>query len=194
MTALCKGIIIKTNMGEKISLFHGTIHEFDSIDVSKGKPFKDFGAGFYLSPLKKHSESLALRNRQIELMRINQQKKKARVRAFIYTYEFDFDHIQNLALKNFPQADAEWMKFVVSNRNSSKREHNFDIVMGPTANDNTRASIQAFFAGAYGDVKTDRAVNMLINLLEPQKLPVQFFFGSQRAANLLVFKNRAAIE
>ena len=181
-------------MGKKVTLYHGSIHEFDTINITKGKPFKDFGAGFYLSPSKKHSENLALRNRQIELIRNGEHKKKAGVNAWIYTYEFDFDRTHNLRIKNFLEADAGWMKFVVLNRNSSKPRHNYDIVMGPTANDNTRASIQAFFAGAYGDINTDSAVNMLINMLEPQKLPVQFFFGSQRAADLLVLLNKAAIK
>ena len=181
-------------MGKKVKLYHGSIYEFDTIDVSIGKPFKDFGAGFYLSPLKKHSENLALRNRQIELMRVAQHKKKPSVNAWIYVYEFDSDHLHSLKPKNFPQADTEWMKFVVLNRNNHKPQHDYDIVIGPTANDNTRASIQAFFAGAYGDINSDSAVKMLISMLEPHKLPVQYFFGSQRAADLLIFRDKAIVE
>ena len=181
-------------MGKKIKLYHGSIHKIDTIDVSKGKPFKDFGAGFYLSPSKKHSTNLVLRNRQIELMRVSRYKKKMEINAWIYVYEFDSDHLSNLKIKNFPKADAEWMKFVVSNRNNSKPQHNYDIVMGPTANDNTRASIQAFFAGVYGNINSDSAVNMLIGMMEPHKLPIQYFFGSQKAANLLVFIDRVIIK
>ena len=181
-------------MGGKKKLYHGSIHEFDVIDVSKGKPFKDFGAGFYLSPSKNHSINLALRNRQIELMRGDRRKKKPEANALIYVYEFDSDHLHNLKVKNFPKADAEWMKFVVLNRNNSKPQHDYDIVTGPTANDNTRASIQAFFAGAYGNIHSDGAVNILISMMEPHKLPVQYFFGSQKAADLLVFMDRVIIE
>lgn len=32
-------------MGNIITLYHGTIYEFDKIEVAKGKPFKDFGVG-----------------------------------------------------------------------------------------------------------------------------------------------------
>lgn len=28
-------------------LYHGTIYDFDEIDVSVGKGYKDFGKGFY---------------------------------------------------------------------------------------------------------------------------------------------------
>ena len=69
-------------MGKKVKLFHGSIYKFDVIDVSKGKPFKDFGAGFYLSPSKKHSTNLALRNKQIELMRISRHKKSTDLLVF----------------------------------------------------------------------------------------------------------------
>jgi hypothetical protein len=180
-------------MGEKIKLYHGTIHEFDAIDIAMGKPFKDFGAGFYVSPSRKHSASLALRNKQIEFLRVNHSKRKAEINAWIYLYEFDLDSLRDLRVKEFAAADREWMRFVVSNRNNKGRRHDYDVVIGPTANDNTRASIQAFFAGAYGDVNSDGAINILISILEPYKLPIQYFFGSQKAANLLVLKDRAII-
>lgn len=31
-------------------LYHGTNKAFDTIDLTKSKPNKDFGQGFYLSP------------------------------------------------------------------------------------------------------------------------------------------------
>ena len=32
-----------------MKLYHGTNIDFDKIDISKSKPNKDFGCGFYLS-------------------------------------------------------------------------------------------------------------------------------------------------
>jgi hypothetical protein len=181
-------------MGKKITLYHGSIHEFDAIDITKGKPFKDFGAGFYASPSKKHSAGLALRNKQVELMRISQRKKRLRVNAWVYVYELDLSRLGGLNVKEFTKADSEWMRFVVSNRNNKERLHNYDVVTGPTANDDTRASIQAFFAGAYGDINSGGAIDILINMIKPYQLPTQYFFGSQKAADLLLFKERFAAE
>jgi len=180
-------------MGEKITLYHGSIHEFDAIDVSKGKPYKDFGAGFYLSPSKEHSKSLARRNRQIEFMRIKQRKEKTTISAWVYAYELDLSHLNNMKTKEFPKPDGEWMRFVVTNRNSLARQHDYDVVIGPTANDDTRTSIQAFFTGVFGDINSDGAINFLINLIEPCQLPVQYFFGTQRAADLLSFRERVGV-
>jgi hypothetical protein len=177
-------------LDEKIVLYHGSIHEFDIIDVSRGKPYKDFGAGFYLSPSKEHAENLARRNRHIEFMRIKQRKKKTMIGAWVYMYEFDLSHLNKLKTKEFHKPDGEWMRFVVANRNSVACLHDYDMVIGPTANDDTRASIQAFFTGVFGDVNSDSAIDFLISLIEPYQLPIQYFFGTQRAADLLVFKER----
>lgn len=177
-------------MGKKIKLYHGTTYNIDTIDVTKGKPFKDFGAGFYLSPSEKHSLTLALRNKTIEAMRIKLRGIQTDVCAYIYTYEFDTDNQRELNVMEFPKANREWMRFVVSNRNAAARIHDYDMVIGPTANDDTRVAIQAFFAGAYGDTNSDEAIDILIKRIMPYQLPVQYFFGTQRAADLLVFKGR----
>jgi hypothetical protein len=181
-------------MGTKIKLYHGTIYKFGAIDIKKGKSFKDFGAGFYVSPSKKHSANLALRNRQIELLRANHRNSKVAINAWIYIYEFDLGCLSGLKVKEFAKADREWTKFVISNRNNKGRRHGYDVVIGPTANDNTRASIQAFFAGVYGNINSDKAIDTLINMLEPQKLPVQYFLGSQKAADLLILKDMVTAE
>jgi hypothetical protein len=57
-------------------------------------------------------------------------------------YEFDLDNLSKLNLKEFTSADREWMRFVVLNRESKAQQHEYDVVIGPTANDNTRAAIQ----------------------------------------------------
>ena len=96
-----------------LPLYHGTAHDFTEIDVRKGKPFKDFGLGFYL-----------------------------------------------------------------------------DIVIGPTANDDTRASIRAVMNAANGAILSGTALDLLIRMLEPDNLPEQYYFGTNKSAGLLKFKGR----
>jgi hypothetical protein len=173
-----------------ITLYHGSIHLFDKIDVSCGRPFKDFGIGFYASPSAEHSENLALRNKAIEEARIKKRGAGTAASAWLYEYEFDLRNRENLNVKEFENADKEWMRFVVQNRANGARIHNYDMVIGPTANDNTRVAIRAFFAGAYGDIQSDTAMDTLISLIEPAMLPVQFYFGSEKAAAMLTLKER----
>jgi hypothetical protein len=177
-----------------ITLYHGSINLFNAIDVARGKPFKDFGIGFYTSPSEEHARNLSLRNKAIEEARVKKVGEGVDVKAWLYVYEFDLLNLKKLEIKEFKSAGKEWMRFVVQNRASEKQIHNYDVVIGPTANDNTRVAIRAFFAGAYGDVKSDKTIDMLISLIEPNNLPAQFYFGSDKAAAMLKFKGRQEIK
>jgi hypothetical protein len=64
---------------------------------------------------------------------------KTELTVFVYTYEFDLREMEKLNVKRFASADREWLKFIIQNRMSRTRRHNYDIVIGPTANDDTRA-------------------------------------------------------
>ena len=182
-------------MANIITLYHGTIYEFDKIDVTKGKGNKDFGRGFYTSLDIRHAERLAIRNKFIEEERFALRGIEKSVTSLLYTYEFDLDNLTKLNTKEFPSADREWMRFVVLNReNKSKvQEHEYDIVIGPTANDNTRAAIQTVMPLTKGQVITDKAIDALIALIEPDNLPGQFFFGTQNAVGLLRLTERRII-
>jgi len=178
-----------------ITLYHGTIYEFDIIDVSKGKGNKDFGRGFYTSRDISHAERLAVRNKHIEEERYSLRGIKKIVTPLLYTYEFDLDNFATLNVKEYITADREWMRFIVLNRESKSKvqEHDYDVVIGPTANDNTRAAIQTVVPLTKGQVMSDRAIDALIALIEPENLPGQFFVGTQRAADLLRLTGRRII-
>ena len=178
-------------MPDVITLYHGTIYSIKNVDVSRGKPYKDFGAGFYTSRNKEHSIKMALRNKEIE--KIRRREKDMHIDAFVYSFELDLQNLNFLKIKEFKTADREWMRFVVESRSAKERQHNFDMVIGPTANDNTLTAIGLFFAGAYGDVTSDNAIDRLIEQIEPDKLPYQYFFGSRKAAELLIFATRETL-
>ena len=182
-------------MADTVTLYHGTIYEFDKIDVAKGKWNKDFGRGFYTSRDVNHAERLATRNKIIEEERFALRGVKKNVKPWLYTYEFDLDNLTSFNIKEFAAADRDWMRFVVLNRESKSKtqEHEYDIVIGPTANDNTRAAIQTVLPLTRGQVMNDRVIDALIALIEPDNLPWQFFFGSQRAADLLHLTGRGTL-
>jgi hypothetical protein len=115
--------------------------------------------------------------------------------AFLYSFDFDLHNLKSsgLTIKEFKIADRDWMRFVVLNRSNRERQHSCDMVLGPTANDNTLTTIGLFFAGAYGDIQSDIAIDRLIEQIEPDRLPYQYFFGSPKAAELLIFKAREII-
>jgi hypothetical protein len=99
-----------------ITLYHGSIYDFNKIDVARGKPNKDFGRGFYTSRTEQQAVNLAKRNRQIEQNRLALISDKTQVPAWLYVYEFDLLKADALNVKEFKQADFEWVDFIVENR------------------------------------------------------------------------------
>ena len=178
--------MFESNSGENpVVLYHGSIFLFDRIDTSMGKPFKDFGRGFYTTQNMSHAVNLALRNRRIEEMRLRQHNRDTAVTAYLYKYEVNPAEAIGLSVKEFATADKDWILFVLDNRRSNNRTHTYDIVIGPTANDDTRLSFRVYFSGGYGKPTSEKAINTLIENIEPDNLPRQIYFGSDKGASLL---------
>jgi len=179
------------NPEKTITLYHGSIRFFDKPNANKGKPFKDFGRGFYTSQEKQNAINLAFRNKSIEESRSKRLGKTESVSAFLYTFELNLACLKNYSIKEFPNADKEWLLFVLANRSSSYKSHTYDVVIGPTTNDDTRASLRAYNAGAYGEQDSDEAMDMLIRRLKVDKLPEQIYFSNNNALSLLTPKGEA---
>ena len=103
-------------MPNTLALYHGTTHDFAEIDVRKGKPFKDFGQGFYLAESYERARNIAVRNRRIEENRLRVIGDETELPVFVYSYEFDLLEMNKLNVKRFDTADREWLKFVIANR------------------------------------------------------------------------------
>ena len=176
-----------------VTLYHGSIYDFNMIDVARGKPNKDFGRGFYTSRTDKQAINLAKRNRQIEQTRLELLYDKTQVSAWLYIYEFDLREMDGLNVKEFMRADYDWVDFIVGNRTNPNPQHGYDIVVGPTANDDTLITIAALLNHTYGDPKSDRAKELFLEFILPDNLPFQTFFGTAKAASLLIFKEMRAI-
>ena len=163
-----------------VTVYHGTTALFDKIDVSKGKPYKDFGKGFYVTKSKSHAEKLALRNKKIAM-----EKSETHVEAYLYTYEMQKNNFSDFHIKIFLEADLAWVQFVLANRKVRNRTHDYDIVTGPTANDDTMVVINAYLDGLYGELGSENALSTLLKNIEAEKLPEQIYFGSNKAVFLL---------
>lgn len=177
------------------TLYHGSIYAFDTIDLQKGKGYKDFGRGFYATAVKKHADSIAKRNKQIVdqkeniIKRKNPEYKKIIYYPYRYNLEFDDSCLTNsdLNVLIFKKADVEWMKFILANRKSSKTIHNYDIVIGPTADENTTTIINNYKKELIKNKYSDEILERLVRELEPENLPKQYFFGTDKALKYLKF-------
>ena len=154
-----------------MTLYHGTNADIESIDLTKGLRYKDFGKGFYLTPDK----STAIRMAQ----------KKARLfggTPTLITYELDDSALQsNLKVKIFPEkATVEWFLFVDANRDKKNVEpiHDYDIVIGPIADDGVVLQLTNYREGIYSPEQAAQ-------LLQDKYLDQQYFFGTDRALSYL---------
>lgn len=154
-----------------MKLYHGTNKDIESIDLSKGLLYKDFGRGFYLTPDRKTAERMAI--------------KKARLFGGIptlITYEMEDLTLQSgLKVKVFPEiASVEWFLFVDANRDRNKKNpiHDYDIVIGPIANDGVVLQLTNYHEGIYSPEEAAK-------LLQDKYLDQQYYFGTEKALHLL---------
>jgi len=173
-------------MDDVITLYHGSSYDFETIDLQQGRPYKDFGQGFYASADIGHAKSMSERNAQMrksKLKRVNSGQKS--IEKWLYRYQFDTDKAASLSIKEFTKADREWGRFITLNRSMKGVPHNYDIVIGPTANDYTNPTIQFYLSGGVGIIGSDAALDELVRLLLPYQLPAQYFFATQKAVDCL---------
>lgn len=178
-------------------LYHGTIHDIMEINLNERKGYKDFGKGFYATAIKSHADKIAKRNkyrtelREKSISRKNPNYKAKSFQAFRYNLEFDdscINHPENLKIKIFLQADTEWMKFILLNRESEVTQHDYDIVIGPTADENTVTIINSYREELIATNYAEEVLEQVISELKPENLPKQYFFGTQKAIKKLRFK------
>lgn len=121
-------------------LYHGSTEIVDKPEIRKSKAYLDFGMGFYTTTSFEQAQRWA----KIKMRRQNSDK------CYVSVYEFDFEKVKKtLCIKQFKNADEEWLMFVVNNRSGEKSENIADMHIGPVADDNVYQSIRLFETGAY---------------------------------------------
>ena len=154
-----------------MKLYHGSNADIETMDLTKGLRYKDFGKGFYVTPDK----STAIRMAQ----------KKARLfggTATLITYELDEAALSSdLKVKRFPEkATVEWLMFVYDNRDRKNTTpiHDYDIVIGPIANDGVVLQLTNYREGIYTS-------EQVAKLLQDRYLDQQYYFGTVQAMQFL---------
>ena len=87
-----------------MKLYHGSNMVIDQIDLSKCKPYKDFGQGFYLTEIKEQAEQMARRTSAIY-----------GGEAVVTEFEFDETALKILSVKTFEEPSEEWALLYKSN-------------------------------------------------------------------------------
>lgn len=155
-----------------ITLYHGSTVDIEVIDLSKSRPNKDFGKGFYLSADRQQAWRMGEFKAMIE-----------GGEPVMNTFSFDEQLLSSGELKvlTFDGYTREWADFIFMNRNNKESfpMHDYDIVYGPIANDRVGVQIGKYEAG---DISFEQ---FLENLKYMKGVTFQYFFGTQRAIEKL---------
>ena len=110
-----------------MTVYHGGYQPVEHPEIRTGKNTKDFGTGFYCTIIMEQAQRWA--------------KRYSTKIVSIYEVRLHDD----LNIKEFKEMTEEWLQFVVDCR--SGKEHNFDIVEGPMADDTVWNYVNDFLTG-----------------------------------------------
>lgn len=109
-------------------LFHGSNAVVQSPKVLTDGFYKDFGYGFYCTSIEKQARRWALTKRRNHIVN-----------------KYSYTEVKSLKSCKFESMTEEWLDFVLECRLG--KEHSYDIVEGPMADDTIWDYIEDFVAG-----------------------------------------------
>lgn len=153
-------------------LYHGSNVAIDKIDLSFCKPYKDFGKGFYLTDIRSQADDMAIRRVRLA----------GSGSPIVTAFEFEECLLKDQSINAliFPKVSVDWAEFVLNNRDINHKgfTHNYDIVVGPVANDTVAFQLRRYLLGAI-------SLESLVKELEYKGLNSQYFFGTEFAISKL---------
>ena len=158
-------------------LYHGSYSNFDKIELSKGRKFKDFGQGFYTTKIESQARQWAK----------NMSARFGSESGFVSVFDCDENLFKNYNYLKFDKPTEKWAYFIMNNRNSefsdfksqiNNQRNQFDIVEGPVANDNIAVVLDQFMM----NMKSGTA---LIEALEYKILNHQISSHTEKGITLL---------
>ena len=157
-------------------LYHGgsvAVPHPQPVSPEKNRPL-DFGSGFYTTT------SLEQARRWIK---IRSGQEPTFGRGVISTFEVDESELGHSGLKimRFSSSELEpWFDFVMANRHARGFSHDYDIVIGPVANDKVFTTLTLFEMGVLSKVQA-------ILQLKTYVLWDQYLFHTERSLKYLKY-------
>jgi hypothetical protein len=153
-----------------MKLYHGSNVEIEYVDLSRGRRGKDFGKGFYANPDYMQAVEFCS----------NVVRREGSGIPTVTSFEFDESALDMLNIKRFDGYTQEWAEFILMNRNniSDKPAHDFDIVIGPIADDGVGTQIRRLSRGFI-------TFDAFLDELKYSKVSIQYFFGTEEAIKYL---------
>jgi len=152
-------------------VYHGSNVIVKQPKILQSERMLDFGTGFYTTPVKEQAvrwtEQIAMR-----------REPKDRVLSI---YEFDSQTAdRELDIIRFAEPDGEWLDFVAANRMGRESFRQYDIAIGPVANDKVYSVVQFYENGVYDKEEA-------IKRLKVEELFSQILFHTEKSLTYFRF-------
>ena len=98
-------------------------------------------------------------------------------------HNFAYTPSEEISVKHFDSMSIEWLEFIKQNRSKGGLQHNFDVVIGPVADDKTVQTVQLYLPGT---ITADEAINRL----RYNKVNNQISFHTEKALQYIKFIKR----
>ena len=155
-----------------MKLFHSSTLVVEKPKLIETQRFLDFGKGFYTTTNQNQAERWA---------KIKQKRLQNNTLAIVSIYQLPKNIFSDklFNIQEFNKTNEDWLDFVFNNRKGTLN-HNFDIVIGPVANDTLYATLTLYESGILTKPET-------IERLKVHKLYDQVSFHTAKALNHLIF-------
>jgi hypothetical protein len=167
-----------------MKLYHGSSVVVSAPQILVPNRALDFGAGFYCTSDFQQARRWAQRQYR-RIKRFN-----PRAKALVSLYEFDDAQSSLLKSKVFPLPDKSWLDFITGHRLLQGEDGQYDLIIGPVANDDTFQVIQDYIDAPnkelYAPVALDR--------IKASNLKDQYVFKTEEALRLISFLEGAEVE
>lgn len=151
-------------------LYHGTNINFLEIKLNASRVGKDFGVGFYLTP-----------DRQIAYRQAERKfRQYGEGGIFVHEFYINENSLKDFKVLRFDGYSEEWANFILLNRQHKSHHsiHDYDIVIGPIADDTIGFQIRRYTEGII-------TKQQFLQAIKYHNVSIQYFFGSERAIKIL---------
>lgn len=160
-----------------ITLYHGGAEIITTPEIRKSNRTLDFGSGFYLTSSMQQAKEWVLRHLET-----------TGIVGYVNIYHFpETETASTLKIKTFASASEDWLDFVMSNRRIPGFTHDYDIIIGPVANDRVYTAFSLYEGGVI-----DKAT--LIHELKTYRLVDQYLFHTPEALKHLHFQSAKPVQ
>ena len=121
----------------EVVVYHGGTEPIATPICKFGRPYLDFGQGFYVTNLREQAVTWA-----------NNMARNRQQAAMLNRYLMNREAIlQNMRCKVFEAYDAEWLEFIVGNRGGQNPAEDYDYIEGGVANDRVVDTVNLYTVG-----------------------------------------------